>query len=163
VTAPAVVTAAHEITSMASGDGVMAGKATFWYRLQVEVRPTGQDPFDAEFDQDVDSRLGPGSKVAVIFDANDHSKICFDHEAPLEVSMPRLGGVTGSNLLTAMGDAADAGNLDDLHRLKAQFRAQQVDPRGTVVQGSASSPSGSGSAEDVTVCKRWRTSMPAAL
>ncbi|HWD52046.1 MAG TPA: hypothetical protein VG412_06580 [Acidimicrobiales bacterium] len=37
MTAPAVVTDAHQIISMASGDGVMAGEATFWYRLPVDV------------------------------------------------------------------------------------------------------------------------------
>lgn len=87
---------------------------------------------------------------------------CFDQQAPPQVSMPRVGRVLGAvapagsdkrtdsprggDLLAAMGNAAAAGNRDELHRLKAQFAAQQVDHRGPVVQGSAS---GSRVAEEV--------------
>lgn len=143
----------------------MPGKAVFWYRLHVEVRPPGQEPFDADFKQYVEWRLGPGSEVAVIFDPNDHSKICFDEQAPPEVSMPRVGrvlgavapagsdarsdSVSGGDVLAAMGNAAAAGDRDELHRLKAQFAGQLVDKRGSVVQGAAESASGSGTADEV--------------
>ncbi len=48
-----------------------------------------------------------------------------------------------------MGDAAAAGNRDELHRLKAQFAAQHVDQQGPVGQPTPGSASGSGAAEDV--------------
>jgi hypothetical protein len=53
----------------------------YWFTLKVAVRADGVDPFDASFRAFAHSYLLEGKTIPVIFDAQDHDKICMDTES----------------------------------------------------------------------------------
>jgi Short C-terminal domain len=53
----------------------------YWFALKVAVKAEGVEPFDASFRAFVHTYLITGQTIPVIFDPNDHRKICMDTES----------------------------------------------------------------------------------
>jgi hypothetical protein len=53
----------------------------YWFALKVAVRADGVEPFDASFHAFAHGYLTEGETIPVIFDPQDHSKICMDTES----------------------------------------------------------------------------------
>jgi Short C-terminal domain len=80
VTATAMVEQAHCLgTETSSGfHGTTCGH---WFALKVAVSADGVEPFEASFRAFVHSYVIAGETIPVIFDPNDHGKICMDTES----------------------------------------------------------------------------------
>jgi Short C-terminal domain len=80
VTATAMVEQAHCLgTETSSGfHGTTYG---YWFALKVAVRADGAQPFDASLRAFVHNYVSEGQTIPVIFDPDDHGKICMDTES----------------------------------------------------------------------------------
>jgi hypothetical protein len=95
ISAPATVTRAKQLASASKGnytEGPMGPSDTSsytgggtdlgaWYSLELAVHPERAEPFTAKVRQFVNAPVTEGSQVRVLFDPNDHSKLCLDVEA----------------------------------------------------------------------------------
>ncbi len=79
VTATAMVENANCLGSETSS-GLHGSTFGYWFALKVAVRADGVEPFDASLHAFVHSYVIAGETIPVIFDPNDHSKICMDTE-----------------------------------------------------------------------------------
>jgi hypothetical protein len=79
VTTTAMVEQAHCLgTETSSGfHGTTYG---YWFALKVAVKADGIDPFEASFHAFMHSYVIEGETIPVIFDPQDHTKICMDTE-----------------------------------------------------------------------------------
>ena len=53
----------------------------YWFALKVAVKADGVEPFEASFRAFTHSYVLEGETIPVIFDPNDHGKICMDTES----------------------------------------------------------------------------------
>jgi Short C-terminal domain len=80
VTAMAMVEHAHCLGTE-TNSGFHGTSYGYWFALKVAVRADGVEPFEADFRAFVHNYVSEGQTVPVIFDPNDHRKICMDTES----------------------------------------------------------------------------------
>jgi hypothetical protein len=80
VTATAMVEQAHCLGTERSS-GLHGTTYGYWFALKVAVTADGVQPFDASLRAFVHSSVSEGQTIPVIFDPQDHGKICMDTES----------------------------------------------------------------------------------
>ncbi len=80
VTATGMVERAHCLGTE-TNSGFHGTTYGYWFALKVAVRADGVDPFEASFRAFVHNYLIEGQTIPVIFDPEDHDKICMDTES----------------------------------------------------------------------------------
>jgi hypothetical protein len=80
VTATAMVEQAHCLGRETSS-GFHGTTYGYWFALKVAVRADGAEPFEASFRAFVHEYVSDGETIPVIFDPDDHGKICMDTES----------------------------------------------------------------------------------
>jgi hypothetical protein len=80
VTATAMVETAHCLGTE-TNSGFHGTTFGYWFALKVAVKADGVEPFEASFRAFTHSYVIEGETIPVIFDPNDHGKICMDTEA----------------------------------------------------------------------------------
>jgi hypothetical protein len=80
VTATAMVERARCLGSETSS-GFHGTTYGHWFALKVAVSSEGAEPFEASFRAFVHNYLSEGETIPVIFDPDDHGKICMDTES----------------------------------------------------------------------------------
>jgi hypothetical protein len=80
VTATAMIERAHCLGSE-TNSGFHGTTYGYWFAVKVAVRADGGEPFEASLRAFVHNYLIEGETIPVIFDPNDHDKICMDTES----------------------------------------------------------------------------------
>jgi hypothetical protein len=162
-----VLTAERGSTVSGSAMQMDIAQGSFTWKLTVRVEPPDQSPFEAKVTARLQSgnSLGPGMKVAVIFDPNDHGKVAFDQgrDATLGVVADQLvdgrpGGDAASVQSVLEGimanpssaasrgqDLASAMGID-LSNAEVHVRGQRDQPTG--FQSQSAAPTSAPASED---------------
>ncbi|MCW2967206.1 MAG: hypothetical protein JWM71_978 [Solirubrobacteraceae bacterium] len=126
--APAEVLEAQQthLTSSSGNPNVDSNINVLW-KLKVEVRPEGEQPFPADVKAyfPVGAQPAPGQILTVLYDPDDHSQVAVDNsdQAQMEGSI--------ASMVADMGDAPQAAAIGDLMRsVMPDPDAFRKDPRG---------------------------------
>ncbi|HXA32074.1 MAG TPA: SHOCT domain-containing protein [Acidimicrobiales bacterium] len=119
-----VLTAKRGSTVSGSAIDMDIAQGSFTWKLTVRVEPPGEAPFEADISARLQSgnTFFPGSKVAVIYDPKNHSKVAFD-----QGRAATLAGVADQ-----LVDGHQGGNADSLESVLKDVMA---DPSSAASRG----------------------------